>query len=477
MLAHNHDEILANADIIYQPQPGPQMQFFKSRADVVIYGGAAGGGKTYALLLEAIRHHQNPLMRSVIFREQMTQITDAGGLWDESEKIFPHFGAKPNNALRRWHFPSGSEVHFKQLSHDKTVRAKQGMQASFFGFDELTHFKEKDFWYMFTRSRSDSGINSYIRCTCNPPDGVNPEEAWVARLIRWWLDDNGKYPDPAKAGAIRWFARASDKMFWGFTRQELMDNYGFNKDDCSSITFIPAKVEDNQILLKNQPKYLSMLAAANENDKKRLLYGDWSVSSAGSIFETKYFRQFIIEPHNIDYRLITVDTAQKTKQNNDYTVMQLWGLKDKGIYLLDQVRGKFEYPQLKMMAQAFFLLHSNYDLIAIEDAVSGTALIQDLLGDNRFHNVIGITRTKDKLTRALDALPYVTGGYIYINQDKDYYVPFTEEVASFRGDLKHLHDDQVDCMLDAVDKLLINPPPAIKFRHAQKLPSLARRSA
>ena len=115
-----------------------------------------------------------------------------------------------------------------------------------------------------------------------------------------------------------------------------MDTYGFERIDCKSFTFIPATVEDNQILLQNDPAYLANLRALNDNDKARLLYGNWKVSSAGTIFSQKSFRTFVIEPADIEFRLITIDTAQKMQDHNDYTVMQLWGLKGKNIYLLDQ---------------------------------------------------------------------------------------------------------------------------------------------
>lgn len=484
MLAQNHDDLLASAKTVFRPQKGRQEQFLSTRADVAIFGGAAGGGKSFALLLETLRHYQNPKMRSVVFRREGVQITNPGALWDESCKIYPYFGATSNKQSLEWTFPTGFKSKFAHLQHEQDVHNWQGAQIPLIGFDELTHFTSDMFWYMFSRNRSDSGVPGYIRATCNPPDGVNPSEMWVAELIEWYLTPDG-YPDKHKAGCIRWFARQGNITFWASTRQELMDKYNFERIDCKSFTFIPATVEDNQILLQNDPAYLANLRALNENDKLRLLYGNWRVSSAGTIFSQKNFRTFVIEPSTIEYKLITVDTAQKVKEHNDYTVMQLWGLSGKNIYLLDQVRGKFEYPEMKLMTTSFLLKHSDYDMMLIEDTVSGSALIQDLMGDNRFYNIISINRAKgkdnkkrDKYHRAWDCIPYVTGGYVYLNPTADYYPTFIQEVVAFRGDLKHAHDDQVDCMLDAIDKLLINPPAVIKYkRNAANKPILSRRIA
>lgn len=478
MLAANNSQIINAAQTVFKPQPGKQYQFLSTRADIAIYGGAAGGGKTYALLLETLRHHQNPKMRSVVFRREGVQITNPGALWDEASKIYPYCNASSNKQALEWTFPSGFKSKFAHLQHEQDVHNWQGAQIPFIGFDELTHFTADMFWYMLSRNRSDSGVPGYIRCTTNPPDGVNPSEMWVAELIDWWLTPEG-YPDLKKAGAIRWFARSNNTMLWGSSKKEVMDKYGVEAVDCKSLTFIPATIEDNQILLQNDPAYLSNLRALSEHDKKRLLYGNWKVSSAGTVFNPQWFKNFVIEPHDLEYRLITVDTSQKKQEHNDYNVFQMWGLKDKGIYLLDQIRIKAEYPMLKMMAKAFFLKHRAANMTIIEDSVSGTALIQDLLLDKELTHITAVRRHKDKFTRARDALPYISGGYVYLNAGKEYYTTLMQEIIGFRGDLKHEHDDQVDCLLDAVEFLLINPPALLKYRSstAANAPLLSRRIA
>lgn len=455
----NDTEILANAKYIFKPQAGPQTDFLSTCADVAIYGGAAGGGKTYAALLEALRHHLNGKGRVVFFRRQAVQILAPGGLWDESHKIFPFFGATSNQQRLEWTFPSGFEIKFAHLQNLSDLPNWGGAQVTVFLFDELTLFLAEMFWFMQSRNRSDAKIAGYIRATCNPPDGVNPEEMWVTELIDWYLTPEG-LADKTKSGVIRWFVRQGNQTLWGSSPSELIDKYGVERVDCKSFTFIPATAEDNQILLQNNPSYLSSLRALNENDKNRLLYGNWRISSAGNLFSESDFKVFVLEPRQIDFKIIVCDTAQKVKEHNDYTVMQAWVLSDKGIYLVDQVRGRFEYPQLKMMCKSFINKHRHANKIAIEDAVSGTSLIQDLLsdGDTKFKNIIPIKRSKDKFTRARDCTRFISGGYVFVNPMADYYVEFMGEVTAFRGDLKHKHDDQVDCMMDAIDQLLINPP-------------------
>lgn len=449
---------LAQAKNLFQPQPGRQTEFLSTPADIAFYGGGAGGGKTYALLLETLRHHLNPKMRSIVFRRESVQITNPGALWDEALKIYPFCGATSNKQSLEFSFPSGFKSKFAHLQHEGDIHNWQGAQIPFIGFDEATHFTADMFWYMLSRNRSDSGVPGYIRATCNPPDGVNPDEMWVAELIDWWLTAEG-YPDPNKAGVLRWFVRQGSQTLWGNTRQEVCDKYGVHWLDCKSFTFIPATIEDNQILLQNDPAYLSNLKALNEHDKNRLLYGNWRVSSAGTVFNQKDFRVFVIEP-KAESKIITVDTAQKAKEHNDYTVLQAWTLSERGIYLVDQFRGRLEYPQLKIMCKSFINKHRDASSIYVEDKVAGTSLIQDLMVDpeTKFRVITPIQRSKDKYTRAKECLKYLSSGYVYLNPMADYYPEFIAEVNAFRGDLKHKHDDQVDCMLDAIDQLLINAP-------------------
>ena len=92
------------------PQPGPQQPFLRSAADIAIYGGAAGGGKTWALLLEAVRHQAVHDFTAVLFRRNYPQLTAPGGMWDESAKLLPLLGTTPNRSTLAWQFPSGACV-------------------------------------------------------------------------------------------------------------------------------------------------------------------------------------------------------------------------------------------------------------------------------------------------------------------------------------------------------------------------------
>ena len=175
--------------------------------------------------------------------------------------------------------PSGGVHKIAHLEYESDVYAYQGAQFSFIGFDELTHFTEKQFFYLYTRNRSAAGIPGAIRATCNPdPD------SWVKEFIRWWLDDEGRYADPEKSGKIRWFIRLGGEMIWADSKEELIEKYG-EKDGkhATSVTFIPSKLSDNKILTKNNPQYEARIRAADPVERARLLEGDWLIKpSVGS---------------------------------------------------------------------------------------------------------------------------------------------------------------------------------------------------
>ncbi len=274
-----------------RPQPGPQEAFLSSPADIAIYGGAAGGGKTWALLLDPLRHVRVPGFNGVIFRRETPQITNPGGLWDESRKLYPYTGAVSRDTVRDWLFPPhGTKIKFAHLQYDDTVQDWQGAQVCYLAFDELCHFSETQFFYMLSRNRSTCGVRPYVRATCNPdPD------SWVAEYIAWWIDQETGYPIPERAGVLRWFVRINNRIFWGDTPDNLWQQVDglLPRDDFlpKSVTFIPARLDDNPALTAQDPAYRANLLALTLVDRQRLLDGNWKIRPAsGTMFRREWFQ-------------------------------------------------------------------------------------------------------------------------------------------------------------------------------------------
>lgn len=312
-----------------RPNPGPQERAFASPADIVIYGGQAGGGKTFWLVTEPTRHIGNGKFRAGIFRRTYPQIKGQGGIWDEARGIYPGLGGRMREGQELdATFPSGASIAFSHLQHEKTKYEYQGHQFAFIGFDELTHFSETQFFYLLSRNRTTCGIRPYIRCTCNPDAG-----SWVAEFIAWWIDQDSGFPIPERSGVLRYFVRETvgdeNKIIWADTEEELIEQFPvYKKGEILSATFIPAALSDNPKLLEKDPGYQARLRAQPRIERERLELGNWKASE-GALIPPEWIRTYstrddvyevliggeLVEiPRSACRRFATCDTAGTSKE-------------------------------------------------------------------------------------------------------------------------------------------------------------------
>lgn len=270
-----------------RPQPR-QEQFLSSSADIVIYGGSAGGGKTFACLIEPLRHIHNPRFGAVIFRRTYPEITKEGGMWDEAKALYEQLGAVSNKNDLSFHFPSGAKISFASMQFEDDKYSWKSSQIPLILFDQLESFSAGQFFYMFSRNRSTCGVRPYIRATCNPEPG------WLADLLAWWLGEDG-YAIPERSGQVRWMVRLGDDRIAWFDSVEAA--HAAHPDiPPKSVTFIVATVYDNQKLLEKDPGYIANLKALPLVERERLLGdvqrgGNWKIKpSAGKVFNRAWFK-------------------------------------------------------------------------------------------------------------------------------------------------------------------------------------------
>lgn len=335
---------------IVKPQPGPQTAFMATPANVCIYGGAAGGGKSFGLLMSALRYKNVPGFGCTIFRRNFNQIFSQGGLWDESMKIYQGIrGADPKFARGQWWFRNQngdivSKVTFAHIERDEDVHKWQGSQICEIGFDELTHFSEKTFFYMLSRNRSTCGVEPFIRATCNPD-----ADSWVAKFIEWWIDPDTGYPIPERSGKLRWFVRRDEILYWANTKQELWKRFDLKtpeeKAEPRSVTFIMSKLEDNQELLKVNPGYMANLKAMSVIERERLLHGNWKIKAAAGLFfkrsQVGDYLSFV--PDDVIEWVRCWDLAATEKAENGdpaFTSGVLMGKRKNGRYIVADVVNK-----------------------------------------------------------------------------------------------------------------------------------------
>lgn len=334
-----------------RPNPGPQETFLSSPADIAIYGGAAGGGKTYAILLEPLRHVRNPHFAAVILRRTSPEITKAGGLWDESSSLYPGLSAQPKVSNLSWHFPSGAKIEFGHFEHETDKLKWHGAQIPLIIFDELTTFTESQFWYLFSRNRSTCGVRPYIRATCNPD-----ATSWLAILIQWWIDQDTGYPIPERQGVLRWFVRMDRKFHWADTPDELRKQ--FPGSEPKSLTFIAAKLEDNPALMEKDPGYRANLLALPKYDRERLLGGNWKQRPEGGEFDAEWFTDCWFEkwPAGLILKTMALDPSKgKSDKSRDYQAFVKVGIDQTDTIYVEADMRRRPIPQMVAVGVDLYL--------------------------------------------------------------------------------------------------------------------------
>lgn len=295
-------------DLTIRMQPGKQEEAAACTADIMLFGGAAGAGKTFWEICEPLRYKHLPGFGAIFFRRLSTMLTGSGSAFEEAKGIYPMFGGRlrEGNTLD-CRFKTGrgkrdSMVEFTHLQHESDLDAHMSKQYALIIFDELTQFTERQFWYMVSRNRTMCGIKPYIRAGCNPdPD------SWVAILIDWWIGESG-YPIESRSGVIRWFIRVEDSLKWFdskgeallFVQKEFKHEKPRDRPRPKSFTFIAAKLEDNPALETANPDYRSNLMALPKVEREQLLHGNWKIKrGAGTYFNRQWVNEIEVVPNDL----------------------------------------------------------------------------------------------------------------------------------------------------------------------------------
>lgn len=340
VLTYEAIENLRKRNNIYDviAQKGCQERFLSSNADIVIYGGARGGGKSYALLLEALKDLQHKMFNSVILRNEKDDLLD---LINTSYQLYTPFGQyNRSKSDMTWNFYNGGHLLFEYYADtlEEFKKRFQGKQFAFIGIDEITHSTYDKFKYLITCNRNAYGIRNRFYGTCNPdPD------SWVRIFIDWWIGEDG-FPIPERDGVLRYCFMEGDSpnsIIWGDTPEEVYEkckdiiaplwkeayaDLGFDKKTMfvKSVTFIKGNLEENIALIKSDPNYVANLAQQDEEQRARDLEGNWNYKSTGddiikmADLERMYKNSF---QYGDSKRRVSCDIAY---DGGDNLVMWLW---------------------------------------------------------------------------------------------------------------------------------------------------------
>ena len=266
--------------IIFQPNPGPQTDFLSSTEQEVLYGGSAGGGKSYAMVADPVRYMNNPRSNKLLVRRSTEELRE---LISISKQLYPEAipGIKFLERDKTWVAPSGASLWMSYLDRDDDVMRYQGQAFNWIGFDELTQWSSPYAWdYMRSRLRTTtaSGLPLYMRATTNPGGAGH---FWVKK----------KFIDPSPYNKAFWATNSEGEVItWpkGHTKEG---------KPLFKRRFIPANLFDNPYL-SSDGMYEANLLSLPEHQRRQLLEGDWSISE-GSAFTEFNVKKHVVEPYDI----------------------------------------------------------------------------------------------------------------------------------------------------------------------------------
>jgi phage terminase large subunit-like protein len=443
-----------------------QEAFISSKADVCLYGGGAGAGKTWAALFIPSAFLNIPGFRCIIFRRTNTQITAAGALWDAA---FTMYSPKTdrNAAFQSKNSPPfeiktsiNSKIQIRGMQHEKDKYNYQGAEIPLVVFEEATQFETGQLLYLLGRNRIPTTLQDRIekplfRLTCNPdPDSV----------LRHMVVDGG-YVDKAtgfplweESGKIRYFQRipGTDQFFWANSKEEIEKKFK-DKTFCKSFTFIPAKLSDNAYV---DPTYESSLSQLLPFEVARLLHCNWFARpTAGEVFSRTYFKIGLKAPKAFQTVVRCWDRAGTVKSEDnpdpDGTASVLLGLDfDNKYWVLDTNwdtlgPGDVETFILETANRDYRKYGDNYVILIGQDPGSaGKTEIYNFEKKLLKYNFVTFPITKSKLTIWKPAARFGknTGFYILDNSKN---LDFFLELEGVTDGTQRGHDDMTDCLSQA----------------------------
>ncbi len=336
----------------FDPQP-KQTEFIFSPAKQVLFGGGAGGGKTYGLIAIPLIFKDEPNYTAAFFRREKEQFRGPGKLWSDIDDLYSAVkdGSGSEQKLA-WQFSSGAALKCHHLQHERDKANHQGGQYTSILYDELTHMTESQFTYLFSRNRNPRcPVPPHVRSTCNPD-----ADSWVRKYVDPFIGEDGYAND--MCGKLCWIAFKNEQWVHGWTREEMAEKLSCQPEEvhinASTFTFIPSTVNDNQKLLEAQPDYKALLQGMLDPvEAARLLDGNWNVRyDSGSLFRKENFKILAeVSPSQIKRQIRCWDfaaTEQKKGEDPDWTVGALHAeLNDGTFCVLDIERFRADPAQVE----------------------------------------------------------------------------------------------------------------------------------
>lgn len=260
-------------EVVFVPNKGPQTDFLSASEQEVLYGGAAGGGKSFAMVADPVRYFQHPQANMVLLRRTTEELRE---LKNVARQLYPRFhpGMRWSERDSTWTSPWGAKLWMSYLDRDDDTLRYQGQQYTWIGFDELTQWASPYAWdYMRSRLRTGAkDLPTYMRATSNPG---GPGHVWVKKM----------FIDPAPWNKPFWARdiETGDILRWPKNSRYAQENNCVGRPMFTR-RFIPAKLWDNPYISEDG-RYEANLLSLSENQRKQLLDGNWDIAEGAAFPE------------------------------------------------------------------------------------------------------------------------------------------------------------------------------------------------
>jgi predicted phage terminase large subunit-like protein len=415
-----------NKYILHQPTERQALFLLHDHIDEILFGGAAGGGKSDALLMASLQYVDVPGYSALILRRTYKDLALPDAIMDRSLQWLSGTDAHWNDDLKTWTFPSGATLTFGYLEGPRDKYRYQSAAFQYVAFDELTQFSEDQYRYLHSRLRrlKDSTVPIRMRAASNP-GGIGHE--WV----------NARFVD----------------------------------ENTRTCMFIPSKLEDNPYL--DKVEYTKSLMKLDPVTRAQLLDGDWTIRPEGSLFKEGWFQIIPNHPPINKLTLCRYWDKAASEGKGDYTVGALLGIVGGQVYIInikrDRLRPAGVESLIKQTAEIDAEKFGDNVMIRMEQepGSAGVDVIDHyarrvLVG----YNFKGVKTTGSKVSRAGTLATAAEMGNVYIVKGP-WNATFLEEVATFPNE--SYHDDQIDAVSGAFNELakgIRNPEYEVKATEA-----------
>jgi phage terminase large subunit-like protein len=439
-------------DVVWKPNPGPQRRFVATAADECLYGGAAGGGKSSALVALTARWLHDRDFRALLLRRKTTDLID---LLDKARRVFPRLplGGRENLTSRTWNFASGAWVRFNHCEHDSDALAYGGQEYNVIGFDELTHFSEYQYREIRSRLRTTRpDLPTYTRATSNPG---GPGHEWVFRRWGAWLDPQYECEGlaPRFLDGVRMPGAKPGELLWFLPGEKPTDPERVvapNTLGSQSRTFIPARLEDTPQLAHDRG-YRAKLRDLDPVRRAQLELGDWRARPAPKMYwDREKVSHLDAAPSDVAARVRCWDLAASV--NGDFTVGARACITHAGLVVLEHVTRFRGTPhdvraRFKTLAAEDLRMDSRtVQWIPQDPGQAGSDQVLSYQNDNPGVTIRARRPTGEKFVRFGPASARAAAGNLALVRG-----PWNDDLhAELEGAPLYPNDDQMDALSDCV---------------------------